>query len=244
MDTHLPHLPHHPFTGRQAVGIVGGRPVWPVMGGADDAPDAGAAGPAGGGTEPAAAAPPAAERPDGVSEQEWAALGDPGRRAIERERRNARDERRQREQAERERDEARRATRSPEPPKPGQQQPDIAALIQQGIDAALRPVLQQQAATAAERIRDRAQSLAASVLHNPADAAVHLDLSSMVTAAGDPDEQAIRDGLARLIEERPYLARPVDGRRAADGSGQGAGSSVGLTLQQRVQEQLDLMKTS
>jgi hypothetical protein len=32
-------LPVHPFTGLRAVGIVGGRPVWPIMGGAPDDDD-------------------------------------------------------------------------------------------------------------------------------------------------------------------------------------------------------------
>lgn len=237
----------HPTTGLHALGMVGGRPVWPIMGCAPDDPPVGDQGQ----QLPSSDGQQDGQRPDGVSEEEWAALGDPGRRALERERRTAREERRTRERLEqqlRERDQQQQnppAPPAPETPgkggKPGDT--DVQALIDRAVQAALRPVLEQQAATAAERIRDRAQAIAAQVLHNPADAAVHLDLTTMVTASGDPDEQAIRDGLARLIEDRPYLAKPRDGRRAAEGSGQGAGSSTSQTLQQRTQAVLERMKT-
>lgn len=34
----MQHLPVHPLTGLRAVGIVGGRPVWPILGGSGDTP--------------------------------------------------------------------------------------------------------------------------------------------------------------------------------------------------------------
>jgi hypothetical protein len=37
------HLPVHPYTGLTAVGIVGGRPVWPILGGSGDTPPPSAA---------------------------------------------------------------------------------------------------------------------------------------------------------------------------------------------------------
>lgn len=58
----MQHLPTHPRTGLRAVGIVGGRPVWPILGGSEPAAD-----PAGQPTEPAktpAGDPPAPKAPD------------------------------------------------------------------------------------------------------------------------------------------------------------------------------------
>lgn len=56
----MQHLPVHPRTGLRAVGIVGGKPVWPILGGSGDAPPAA---PAGQPNEPAA--PPAGDPPAG-----------------------------------------------------------------------------------------------------------------------------------------------------------------------------------
>ena len=247
------HLPTHPHTGLTALGFVGGRPVWPCAGGA---PDDGAG--TGGDTGTDADKPDlqadgqaGASRPEGITDEEWAALGDPGKRAIERERRANREAQRVLEQTRRELAEARKPATQQHSDDKGKgsennpdkaEQPDVAAIVEQAVAAALRPFQEQQAATAAQRVQDRAQSLAAALLHNAADAVSFLELSKMVTATGDPDEQAIRDGLAQLVEDRPYLAKPTDGRRAAPGSGQGAGAGGGQTIQQRVQAQLDLMK--
>ena len=80
----------HPLTGAllRAVGVMpDGKVVWPILGGDDTTPPI--------------------ERPEGVTEEEWEALGDPGKKAIAR-------EREARVQAERERDAARAR---PAPPK-------------------------------------------------------------------------------------------------------------------------------
>lgn len=194
---------------------------------------------------PAPAPPGTPERPEGVSEEEWAALGDPGRRAIERERRNAREAQRRAEAAERAAEETRRA--APQPPAPPappapptNEPPDIAALVQTAVERTIQPLLARDVTRAAQRVQERAAAIAAEALIDPRDAG-SLDLSRMVTATGDPDEQAIRDGIARLVEERPHLARPITGRQAAPGSGQGAGGGSELTMQQKVQQQLALM---
>ena len=62
----------HPLTGAllEAVGVLpNGKVIWPILGGDDSNPPV--------------------ERPEGVTEEEWEALGDPGKRAIVRERERA-----------------------------------------------------------------------------------------------------------------------------------------------------------
>jgi hypothetical protein len=74
-------LPIHPLTGLRAVGIVGGRPVWPIRGGSGEgeggqagdpqgAPPAAVTPPAAGGQQPAT--PPAVEAQDVSSLPPWA----------------------------------------------------------------------------------------------------------------------------------------------------------------------------
>lgn len=63
-------LPTHPFTGLKAVGIVGGRPVWPIRGGSTPEPP-----PNDQETAPPAGAPPATEP-----------LGEGGKSALDAER--------------------------------------------------------------------------------------------------------------------------------------------------------------
>lgn len=58
---HLESLPIHPRTRLRAVGIVGGRPVWPILGGSGDGPPAG--GDPGTGNPPTPAPPAPAPDP-------------------------------------------------------------------------------------------------------------------------------------------------------------------------------------
>jgi hypothetical protein len=51
MGVELSQLPFHPTTGLQALDIISGKPVWPVMGGSEDAGSAGGDGSAGAGQQ-------------------------------------------------------------------------------------------------------------------------------------------------------------------------------------------------
>lgn len=71
-------LPVHPFTGLQAIGIVGGRPVWPIKGGSDDHGASeggeGANGEGGDGNEPETSTDGQNGQPEGdgkESKKEW-----------------------------------------------------------------------------------------------------------------------------------------------------------------------------
>ena len=89
----------HPLTGMpiRAIGWrPDGRPLWPILGGDDTNPD------------------PDPERPDDVPEQDWEALGDPGKQALVRERGVSADLRRQLAAA--------KARPTPPPGPPGPQQ--------------------------------------------------------------------------------------------------------------------------
>lgn len=216
---------------------------------------------------PAVAAPPATgqppaptpdpnapTRPDGVSEEEWNALGDPGRRALDRVRRQRDEARRDLEQRPAPPPPANPAT-SPSPARPPAPSNggDIADQIRQAVEAATAPLRQQLdqvgARSAAQVVADRVRTLAAERLQDPEDALRFLDPSRFVTAAGTPDDAAIRDGVTGLLEQRGYLARttppPADGLRyAAPNSGQGPGTPGAPSMAEQVQHELARMYAS
>ncbi|HXH57733.1 hypothetical protein [Iamia sp.] len=200
---------------------------------------------------PAPPAPPVPppERPDGVTDAEWAALGDPGKAAIVRERARAT-------AAEQALAAARRppvvlpATPPPPPPKetkPGDP-PDIASLIQEGIAQAIRPILdrdaQREAAQAAETIRDTVTTAAAPLFLDPTDALAQVNLPDLTDGAGKPDQAKITAALDDLLKRKPHLGRAVDDRRRpAPGHPLGGGGAPTGSLDDRVKAQLELMKT-
>jgi hypothetical protein len=156
---------------------------------------------------PAPPPPPAPaqdDRPDGVSEGEWAALGDPGRTALRR-------ERQARVEAERQLRAATAAQPQPAPaPPPGRHaapsgDPDIASLIRDAVTAAVAPLQErfaaQDQASAAQMIQERA----AAVLADPRDAAL-LD-PARISTDGRPDPARIDAELAALVRDRPHLVR-------------------------------------
>jgi hypothetical protein len=152
----------HPLTGRPIVPVgyrKNGRPIMPILGGSEppNQPTPAPAPPA-----PSPTPPAAPEKPDGVTDAEWAALGDPGKSALVRER--------QRAQAAETALAAARAGQpqppKPAPPKPADPppkgpdgQPDIAAMIQQAVQAAVNPLLERdatrEAVEAAEKVQGR-----------------------------------------------------------------------------------------
>lgn len=165
------------------------------------------------------------ERPEGVSEEEWDALGDPGKRALQR-------EREARQAAERERDEAKRA--KPAPPKAAQQpagqngqqqngaeagQPDLAKIIADAVSAAVGPLQQQQEQWLAERkaegVRDAVARAAQGRFHDATDALANVDLAALVDDSGNPDQGKVTSALDDLLKTKPHLA-VTDTRRRAD----------------------------
>lgn len=226
--TSLPTHPtrKHPHTGLalQAVGFRrSGAPIWPILGAAPDDPLP---------ANPPANDPPAApERPDGVTEDEWNALGDPGRAAIVR-------EREARQAAER----ALAASRArpappkpadppkPTPPKPADPPkpdtgPDIAAIVQQAVEAAVKPFAEREerrdAEAAAKKVTDTVLAAAKDRLHDATDALTNVDLTTVVNEQGLADADKVKAALDDLIKRKPHLAKST-ARIAPPGIGGGA----------------------
>ncbi|GAA4120513.1 hypothetical protein GCM10022215_24240 [Nocardioides fonticola] len=193
-------------------------------------------------------------RPDDIPEEEWAALGDPGQRALVR-------EREARTKAERELAAARARPAPPKSPpttapapaapaapavQPGDQ-PDITKIVQDAVTtavaAAVKPFQereeQRDAEEAAARIRSATVDAAKDLLHDPTDAAAHIDLTTVTDGQGQADPAKIQDALKKLIEAKPHLAK-TDGRRYGQ-PGFGAGGST-APLEQRVQATLRRMQ--
>lgn len=143
------------------------------------------------------------ERPDGIEAAEWDALGDPGKRALVRERQRATDAERKLAAA--------LAPKAPEL-KPDGEQPDMAALIQAAVEAAVAPLRQaqeQQAIDAQARaVIDAVKTAAADRLHDASDATSLLDLTALVGADGAPDTAKIAAAINDLVAAKPHLARP------------------------------------
>lgn len=179
--------------------------------------------------EPEPPADPAApERPEGVSEAEWTALGDPGRTALNR-------EREARQAAER----TLAATRTPKPsppkpkpagaPKPEPKegdQPDFAALIEQAVNAAVKPFQDaedgRRTQAAAEKIQTAVLDAAKTRLHDATDALAGIDLTAVVNDQGIADAAKIKTALDDLVTRKPHLAKVGTERQAPPGIGGGA----------------------
>lgn len=196
----------------------------------------------------------APQRPEGVAEDEWEALGDPGKRAIVRERERAT-------AAESALAAARQATKpKPAPPKPKKPEPkagekpdsdapDIAALVQQAVTEALRPMQEAQeqrdAEQAAQTIVDAVQTAAKDRLHDASDAVVALDLSTLTDGQGAPDAAKITAALDGLVQRKPHLAKVVDDRRRpAAGAPIGGGVAPAQTADDKVKASLTRMQSA
>ena len=159
---------------------------------------------------------PPVERPEGVSEEEWNALGDPGRAALVR-------ERTARTTAERALAAARAA--KPAPPKntdpptdpPGRNESsktnevDIAAIVKQAVDAAIKPFAERENARAvdeaASKVRDAVLEAAKTKLHDPTDAVANIDLTTVITEQGVADPAKVTKALDDLLTAKPHLAK-------------------------------------
>ena len=172
---------------------------------------------------------PPTDPPEGISPEEWSALGDPGKAAIVR-------EREARQEAERK---LAAATSRPAPPKspppaqpppapklepaPGEQ-PDIAAIVEQAVKAAIKPFEEREAAErtqrAADKVRDAVVDAAKTVLHDATDALAGIDLTKVVNDQGEADADKIKTELEGLVSRKPHLAKGP--RMAPPGIGGGA----------------------
>lgn len=195
------------------------------------------------------------ERPDGVSEVEWNALGDPGRAALTR-------EREARQAAERALAASRArpnppggpaaktpepkpadAPKVPEPPKPGEV--DVAAIVKQAVEAAVAPFREaeerRQTETAAERVRAAVLDAAKPVLHDATDALTGIDLAGVVNDQGVADTDKVKSALEDLVKRKPHLAKAP--QRVAP-NGIGGGGPVGATDAEKVKAVLADMQRS
>lgn len=214
--------------------------------------------------QPAPTPPPQDARPEGVSEAEWAALGDPGKQALLRERQRATE-------AEHALAAARarptpppaRQPAAPQPPaapaQPQQQdpttttaqpgpQPDMATVIQQAVTAAVAPLQQRlderDTQDAANAIRTAVVTAAGERFHDPNDAFQGIDLTAITDGQGRADQAKITEQLDKLLEAKPYLAKQVDGRRfAPPGAGPTPGGST-PPIDDRVKDVLGQMQKS
>lgn len=207
--------------------------------------------PAGGGTDD----PP--ERPEGVAEDEWNSLGDPGKRAIVRERNRA-------DAAERTLAASRarptpppRPTPAPapaptgggqtDPPKPSGDQPDIATLIQQTVAAALKPITEREEQRtideAADKVRSAVVDAAKPVLHDATDALAAIDLTTVIDANGVADPTKVKAALDDLVARKPHLAKPAQQQRQAP-PGIGGGAPAAASEGEKVAAALARMQKS
>jgi hypothetical protein len=165
---------------------------------------------------------------EGVSAEEWQALGDPGKAALRRER-QARDD------LQRQLAEARKPAPQPVPvpapapapaPAPPAPQPQpqptpsgsdtpvfsdlIAQAVSQAVQQAVAPLQQRFAqddqARAQQAFDAALGERAGQVLADVRDAAL-LDRSALVDANGQPDAARINAVLQQLVTDRPHLAR-------------------------------------
>ncbi|MBO2530974.1 MAG: hypothetical protein CW348_14200 [Thermobifida sp.] len=199
-----PMLPTHPDTGLTAIGLRrNGAPIWPVIGGAEDTPDTAP------GTDTdlddelneADVDEDQDDEPDGA-----AALGDPGKRALDAMKTKWRTEREKRRAAEAELSKQ-RAT-----PAEGDE-PDAEAIRQQAEQAAV-------AKANARIVRAEVRAAAAGRLADPGDALRFLDAEQFeVDADGNVDADELADAIGELLKSKPYLA--AHGGRRFQGTGDG-----------------------
>ena len=228
----------HPLTGRpiHAIGWrPDGRPLWPILGGDDTNPD------------------PVPERPDDVPEQDWDALGDPGKRALVRERGVSADLRRQLAAARAKPTPPGGTPPTPKPPAPtppapaptGGEQPDIAALIKDAVDAAVKPLMDAEqtrtAEAAAAAVRTAVVNAAKDRLHDGTDGLM-IDLTTVVDDQGRPDPAKIGTALDDLVKSKPHLARDTR-RHGGTGVGPTPGAA-GRPMADQVKDILAEMQTA
>lgn len=211
-------LPVHPFTGLTAVGVVAGRPVWPICGGSDDHDESGEQ------------EPETDDESDDEAGDEDKPLGPAGERALAAEK-----TRRKAESLKRRELESKVAELEAKLNKPS----DDAA---PDIDSIKADALREASAAAASRIvKSEVKAAAAGQLADPADAYRFLDLSEFeVDEDGNVDEGEIADAIADLIKRKPYLAAQ-GGAKKQHGSADGGARKGQQRPIQLTREQLKTM---
>lgn len=182
--------------------------------------------------------PAPVEKPEGVTDDEWSALGDPGKRAIVREReRAAKAERELQLLRSQPKPVAPKSEPKPEPAKG--EAPDLAELVRKAVAEAVAPV--QQEITSAE-VKRAVTGLAADRLHDPSDALAQIPVDQLTDDRGYPDPTKIKAALDDLVKRKPYLAKATDDRRRpAPGSFVG-GTQSSASLDERKKAVLDRMQ--
>lgn len=190
-------LPIHPSTGLTAVGIVNGRPVWPILGGSEEAEQQGKD------QEDADT-----ESDGGESEQpdeDDKPLGPPGQKAYEAEKQKRRAEAARRRAAE----------------------SRVAELERKLNESDASAPDKEADAEVTRRFNDKVKRLeikaaAAGKLADPSDAYKFIDLDAIeVDVNGDVNEDDIAEAIEELVKQKPYLAAAQGGTARKHGTADG-----------------------
>jgi len=191
--------------------------------------------------------------PEGVSKDEWDALGDPGKTAIVRER----EARVKAENDLKAVKAAKPAPPKPAPPKPAEpaapapaagDAPDVEDIVKRAVEAAVKPFQEREeardAAEAVGRIQSAVIAAAKETFQDTSDAVVGIDLTTVTDGNGGPDAAKIKTALEALLTAKPHLGKTPDGRLYAQ-PGFGAGAGEGnIPLETRVQTILGQMQSA
>ncbi|WP_433699094.1 hypothetical protein [Nocardiopsis sp. CA-288880] len=200
-------LPVHPRTGLTALAVIGGRPVWPVLGGAPDDEDQDEKD--AGDEDAPAEDTDTDEAPEGTSDgenaedEEDAPLGPKGVKALAAEKERRRAEAKRRRELEAELAQLKNGGKAEDP------------------DQIRRQAEQAATAKANTRLlRAEVRAVAAGKLADPKDALLHIDLDQFeVDENGDVDSDEIADAITDLITRKPYLAAAPAKRFQGTGDG-------------------------
>ena len=234
-------LPVHPRTGLTAIGLRrNGDPIWPVLGGSEEADDSDSAETDNEGDDAEAAdgaddsGDTEQDADDAKGDEADKPLGPAGEKALNAEKLKRREEAAKRRAAEKERDDAKaeleklQRAQKRQAAKPVAKADDKASDVERADDIDPEEIQRKadEAATAKanERIiKAEVRASAAGKLTDPKDALKFLDLSKFeVDADGNVDSDEIDDAIADLLKDKPYLAvlAQSDGKRFK-GSGDG-----------------------
>lgn len=214
----MTNLPVHPLTGLTAIGWRNARrdedgeqPIWPQLGGSEDADDA---------TDEAEQKDEEDESAGGDEAVEGEeALGDAGKRALDAMKASLRAEKARRKAAESDLAAAKAAVQQGTKKDDA---PDLAAIEAAALEKA-------RAETLRERALDRLEARAGRKnMADPSDARFHLaeHLDDFIDGS-KIDTQAIDDALDELLEAKPYLAAATAKRFVGTGDGGARKGSTG-----------------
>ncbi|MFB9681226.1 hypothetical protein [Streptosporangium vulgare] len=226
-------LPTHPRTGLKALGLLrNGQPIWPALGGAEDADDVVIEdAPANDIDDKAddSATSDDAQQIDQPDDDE--PLREAGTKALQAEKDRRRESDRLRRTAARERDEAlaelarlRKVAEGETPGADGDTEvkaPDLDAIRAEAREKAKAEL---KAEVLKDRVSDKIEVLAAKRFQDAGDAVTYLMRSGEIADFLDGDKidaEAIKEALDELLEKKPYLAVAAQGGKRFQGSGDG-----------------------